>query len=111
MLSSRRQKYYYQCQRIIDDIHKRVANGEFVMQEKCYELYGKSEYKALLHEIHLMNANLDSKATTPAMEWLYYSRYFENKVYDERRQKLMFLVSIFSALVAMASAFYTFMTK
>lgn len=105
---SRRKSYYKKCQAIIDDMHRRVANKEFLSEGDCEKRYGKSEYLALRHELHLMQADTDVMAMTPAMEWLYHSQHFANKAVAEVRQTRMFWVSVVSACVAVASAVYAF---
>lgn len=104
MLKTRREKFYIRCQEIIDDIHNRVANDESLSETRCEKLYGRADYSALLHELHLMHADDDITTMTSAMEWLYHSQYFTTKASDERLIAKMYLVSIISAGAAVASA-------
>lgn len=106
MSFARRKSYYKRCQAIVDDLHGRIANKEFISETECEQCYGKSNYHALKHELHLMNANINNACMTPAMEWLYHSQHFANKAADEARQTRMFWVSVISACVAVASAVY-----
>lgn len=108
MLFSRRKKYYNRCQEIIDDLHNRVANNESLSEQHCINRYGISDYQALLHELHMMDADYDMRTMTPAMEWLYHSQHFKAKAADETRQAWMFRISLVAAVVAVASAVYTF---
>ena len=108
---SRRKRYYNRCQELIDDLHRRVANGQSVSEAECISRYGKSDYCALLHELHLMHADTDTDSMPPAMEWLHHSQYFLHKADDEHRQSRLLNIAIasaiasaFSALGAMASA-------
>lgn len=111
MLSSRRKKYYKRCQEIIDDLHHRVANNESLSEQHCINRYGLSDYQALLHELHMMNADLSMRTMTPAMEWLYHSQYFKNKAADERNQARMYWISLISACAAIISVIYTFFSN
>lgn len=111
MSFTRRRNYYNRCQEIIDDLHNKVANHKTLSDEECIKLYGKSDYYALLHELHMMNADIEITTMTTAMEWLYHSQYFSHKAKDERRQAVMFWISVFSAVVAVCSAVYTFYSK
>lgn len=111
MLFSRRRRYYTRCQEIIDDLHLRVANNESLSEQHCINRYGRSDYQALLHELHMMNADSDMRTMTPAMEWLYHSQFFKNKASDESLRVCMFWISLISACVAVASAVYTFCSK
>ncbi len=104
MAFSRRWDYYKRCQNIIDDIHRRVSQGEFLSERDCIKNYGPSDYWALKHELRLMNADINSSTMTPAMEWLYYSQYFLNKAADEKKQRFLFYIAGFSALFAGVSA-------
>lgn len=108
MLFSRRRRYYTRCQEIIDDLHHRVANNEFLSEQHCINRYGLSDYQALLHELRMMNADFDMRTMTPAMEWLYHSQHFKHKAADEVRQARLYWISLASACVAIASAVYTF---
>lgn len=107
MLLSRREKYLRRCQEIVDDLHSRVAEKGHVPECECINLYGKSDYEAFKHELHLMDADIGSDVMTPALEWFYYSRYFLNKIYDEKRSAWMFWISIISACVAVGSLVLT----
>lgn len=106
MTFSRRKKYYTKCQEIIDDLHRRVDKGEYVSENHCKFEYGTSEYNALIHELHMMNADDNLSVMTPAMEWLYHSQYFRHKAYEERRERKMFILTIVSVAMAIVSAFY-----
>ena len=105
MSGERRENYYKRCQEIIDDIHDRVARGEFISEQYCIRQYGNSDYNALLHELRIMKASQDWTTMTPAMEWLYHSQYFTNKANEElaakRQRKYVYL----SAWAAVLSAF------
>lgn len=105
MTKSRREKYYNRCQEIIDDLHERVARGEFLDETHCINRYGKADYQALLHELHLMGADQNWKTMTPAMEWLYSSQYFTNKAEEEKRQAKLFRYALYSAMASIISAF------
>lgn len=105
---NRRRKYFLTCQKIIDDIHYRLVTKGFVSEEECISAYGKSNYYALLHELHMVDATTGIRYMTPATEWMYHSQYFIKKANDERRQERMFWFSVGSACVAIASAVYTF---
>ena len=103
MTDDRRSKYYKRCQEIIDDLHDRVSKGEFVTQQKCYELYGKADYSAFLHEMRMMDALHDWKTMTPAMQWMYHSQYFTNKANEElaaKRQRLCVYLSAWAAVLS-----------
>lgn len=108
---SRRARYHIRCQEIIDDLHKRVADGNFIGEDESIRLYGKSDYLALMHELRLMNADYNYKVMTPALEWLYHSEHFKNRAADERKESRMYWVSIISACAAIASAVYTFFSN
>ena len=105
-ISSRRRRYFLKCQFIVDDLHDRVEKGQFVYDSDCMELYGKSEYRALLHELRLMNVDDDYTEMTPAVEWLYSSQYFKHKAKDEIRETVLTLVSLISAVTALIAVFY-----
>lgn len=104
MSFTRRKKYYNRCQEIIDDLHNKVANHTTLSDEECIKLYGKSDYYALLHELHMMDADIDMAKMTTAMEWFYHSQYFSYKAKDERKQVAMFWISVISAVFAAFSA-------
>ena len=108
MRFSRREKYYSKCQEIIDYLHNTVNKGEYVDERQCLERYGRSAYKAFIHELHMMNADTDYKTMTPAMEWLYHTQYFKRKAVDEKDQARMYWISLLAACAAVASAIYTF---
>ncbi len=103
----RRTNFYIRCQAIVDDLHENVAKGHFMDEPECKSRYGKSDYYGLLHELHMMNADMDYKVMTPAMEWLHHSQYFQHKATQERIFYLMFWISVISAAVAIISATYT----
>lgn len=104
---SRRKRYYNRCQELIDDLHRRVANGQSVSEAECISRYGKSDYCALLHELHLMHADTDTDSMTPAMEWLHHSQYFLHKADDEHRQSRVIFWTITAAVAAMITAIAT----
>ena len=105
MRNSKRNKHYRRCQEIIDDLHARVERGEFVNEARCKATYGKADYNALLHELRLMNADLDYVTMTPAMEWMHSSQYFLNKIEDEKRVRVTYWVAVISAIASAISAF------
>lgn len=102
---TRRGRYYRRCQEIIDYLHQRVANDEFISEEHCKLQFGKSDFNALLHELRLMNADTDWTVMTPAMEWLYYSRYFDHKASDEINDCIKYILVIISSIAAIISAY------
>lgn len=104
MLFSRRRKYHHRCQEIIDDLHDCVANNRFINRNVCVQKYGKSDYNALLHELHLMNVKMDYTSMTPAMEWLYHSRHFKYKARGEKRENRLYMLTIAASVASILSA-------
>ena len=108
MLFSRRKKYYRRCQEIIDDLHRRVADNEFVSEDSCKRWYSASDYNALLHELRLMNADQDISVMTPAMEWLYHSQYFKKKSREESIDFWKNIMIVATSIAAIVSAYYAY---
>lgn len=103
-LRSRRKQYYIRCQEIIDDLHQKVANKDFIDIPECKKQYGNADFNALLQELQMINAHVDLKEMTPSMEWLYYSRYFTFKANEERAERWQRLAVWVAAIAAIASA-------
>lgn len=109
----RRHKFYDRCQEMVDTLHARVSANEFLDEEQCKRLFGTADYNAFLYELHKHNADIDYTVMTPAMEWMYHSRYFlwlkgqENK---GRCQTVtnwaMLIIAVVSAVSAAVSAYY-----
>lgn len=72
-LSCKRRRYYSRCQEIIVYIHDNVAGRGFVSDAELVAKFGEANYRAFLHELHLMGIGDDIDKRTPAMEWLYAS--------------------------------------
>lgn len=103
---TRRKNFYNRCQSIIDDLHNRVKEGERLSPAVCCKLYGIADYRALEHELHLMDAASDTTVMTPAMEWLYSTQYFSFKAEEERRNRVSFYLAIAAFVVSVVSAVF-----
>lgn len=102
--SDSREAFYRRCQYIVDDLHRRVAAGEYISEQQCKDLYGKDDYNAFMHQLRLQNADIDLSAMTPAMEWMHHSRYFLWKIDEERRQQGSHTATRNTAIAAIISA-------
>ena len=111
MTFSRRRRHYKRCQEIIDYIHERVSVDGTLHEEECIAEFGRDDYLALMHELHLMGADTTYQARHQAMEWLHNSRHFSHKAWDEVLQYVMSFVSFISAIVAVAAAVFTWYSR
>lgn len=102
----RRKNFYDRCQEIVDDLHQRISNGEFLSEDKCMELYGKYDYFAFLHQLRKENADVDYRTMTPALEWMYHSQYFKWLKSQERRNSISLIVAVVSAGAAWVAALF-----
>lgn len=57
----RRNRYYRKCQHIIDDLHQQVEINGYISEKECVRRYGKAQYNAFRHELHLMGADRENK--------------------------------------------------
>lgn len=105
---TKRGRYFRRCQKITDHIHKEVAKGRFVNEAELMRKFGKSSILAYNNELHLMGVELRKDQMTPAMEWMYYSRYFNHRSSMETRDIILFAVSILALLVSGASLWVSF---
>lgn len=96
----RRRKYFYRCQEIVDYIHFNVSTQGFVDEEECIHKFGLANYKAFKHELHQMNADVSYQTMTPAMEWMFASRYFNHLANDELRNNVAIAISVVATLLS-----------
>lgn len=99
MKKQSRRKSFARYQWIIDDLHSRVANGEFISDSRAAELYGKADYRALTHYLQQTDAYKNNNSMTAAMEWLYMTRHFEHTNSIERDARLSKIYMIISAVI------------
>ncbi len=102
--SDRREDFYRRCQQIVDELHQRIAAGEYITEEQCKAHFGKDAYNAFLHQLRLHNADIDYSVMTPALEWMHHSRYFQWKIDEERRQRRNSWATYLTAGAAIVSA-------
>lgn len=93
---NRREKFYFRCQEIVDYLHFQIAKGKFVPHEECFSIFGETDYTSFLNELKLMNISTDSRESTPATEWMYYSQYFTYKAAQERNSRTTYALSLIS---------------
>lgn len=107
MKKQSRKQSYARYQQIVDDLHMRVANGEFISEDKAAELYGKTDCRALTHYLQQTEAYKNSRSITAAMEWLYMSRHFEHTNSIERDAQLSKICMIISAAIMIVNIVLT----
>lgn len=107
MTKQSRKKSFARYQWIIDDLHSRVANGEFISDNRAAELYGKADYRALTHYLQQTDAYKSNHSMTAAMEWLYMTRHFEHTNSIERDARLSKICMIISAAIMIVNIVLT----
>ena len=105
---NRRRRYYKRCQNIVDYLHEQTGNGVFVHESDCIRKFGDSDYGAFLNELKLMGISTDHREATPAMEWMYHSQYFTYKASQERKDLIIFGISVLSLVISIVSLFFSF---
>ena len=101
-MKNNRIQFYKLCQDIVDDIYSRSSKG-FISEYELVSIYGKEDYDAFKKEILTNTQKDDNSSNTSLIRWMYKTRYFINKIKEEKRNNMLFRVAVFSFVLSIPS--------